>query len=279
MTSRPDPLGLPAPLPAEPLLPTSPPPPGALSAVGKVMVILDCFRDTNRHLRLSDVTRRTGLPTSTVHRVLNELREWHALERTPNGYRVGVRIFGIGSAVQTQDRIYEAATPIMQDVFAETGENVHLSMLDGNEVVFVLKLTGRRSRPLQTRPGGRLPAHVTASGRAMLAHCAPEILDAVIQGELPKMTSRAQDGPDALLAALHETRVAGYAVSVDEFRVGTTSVAAPVFDWNGDVLAALSVVGETHSLDYARLAPRVRSAALALTRRILQLVTARAPAT
>lgn len=252
-------------------------PASPLSAVGKVMVILDCFRDTNRHLRLSDITRRTGLPSSTAHRVLSELREWNALERTPNGYRVGVRMFGIGSAVQSQDRIYEAATPIMQEVFAATGENVHLSMLDGSEVVFVLKLTGQRSFPIVTRPGGRLPAHATASGRVMLAHSSAEVIEAVMRGEREKLTSNTIDDADSLLAELNEARVNGYVVSVAEVGVGSTSVAAPVFDWNGDVLAALSVVGDSSSLDHRRLAPMVRSAALALTRRILQLVTTQGP--
>lgn len=246
---------------------------GTLSAVGKVMVVLDCFRDTNRHLRLSDITRRTGLPSSTAHRVLNELSAWHALERTPNGYRVGVRMFGIGSAVQTQDRVYEAATPIMQEVLATTGENVHLSMLDGAEVVFVLKLTGQRSFPILTRPGGRLPAHATASGRVMLAHSSPEVIEAVMRGARQKLTRNTLADTAALMAQLKEARVNGYVTSVGEVSIGSTSVAAPVFDWNGDVLAALSVVGDSISLDHRRLAPRVRSAALALTRRILQLVT------
>lgn len=246
---------------------------GSLSAVGKVMVILDCFRDTNRHLRLSDITRRTGLSRSTVHRVLQELCEWNALERTPNGYRVGVRTFGIGSAVQTQDRVYEAAIPVMQEVFDATGDNVHVSMLDGAEVVFVLKLTGQRSYPVITRPGGRLPALLTASGKAILAHSPNAAVDAVLSDPVTTETTRVDD--EDFKRQLDKVRIQGYVCSVGEFRADTASVAAPIFAWDGEILAALSVVGDCHVFDPERFAPRVRSAALSLTRRILQLSTHR----
>src|SRR5699024_8935363 len=123
-------------------------PPAKIGVTRRITLILDCFRNIGGPLTLTEISTRTHLPTSTVHRLLHELTQWGVLVRTPEGYRVSLWLFEVGISAMTQERLYNSAIPIMQDIFAVTGENVQLAMLDDNEVVFVAKLIGRHSRPI-----------------------------------------------------------------------------------------------------------------------------------
>jgi DNA-binding IclR family transcriptional regulator len=227
------------------------------------MRVLGCFVGSQRHLRMVEISRKTGLPTSTVHRILTELCALSALERTPAGYRVALHLYEIGMAAFTQEELYLAAGPVMQDTVRRTGENVQLSVLDGVDVVVVAKLSGAESRTLISHPGTRLPALKTASGRAMLAHCAPDVVERVIHASRPLPGPSGRDKEFA--ESLRNVRRDGVAVSENEIREGTTAIAAPVFNGKGEVAAALSIIGSGNTMGDSSVKYLVRVAASAMT--------------
>jgi DNA-binding IclR family transcriptional regulator len=239
---------------------------GPNSVLGRALTLLTAFRPGEVELTLAELARRTGLAKSTAHRQLRELESWDMVERTASGVRLGMRLFELGSLVPRQRGLREAAAPFLTDLFEATHETVHLAILDGVDVVYVQKLDGRGGPKVPSRVGGRMPAHCTGVGKAMLAFAPPERVDAVLAAGLRRRTPRTVVAPGLLRQELAAIRERGVAVEHEESTVGITCVAAPVLDLEGTVLAAISITGWVSRLDPARLAPAVRTAALGVSR-------------
>lgn len=238
-----------------------------VSVLARGLAIIDAFDDTHALLGVSELARRTGLPKSTVQRLATELAGHGVLERTgaPTAYRLGLWLFERGSLVPRRRSLTEAAEPTMQDLRTGTGGRVHLAVLDGIEVVYVAITGGGRSS-LTSRVGGRLPAHATGVGKAILAFAPPAAVRARLEAGLPRLTPRTIITPGALLRDLDRTRTEGIAQDREESHAGISCVAAPVLDRSGQVVAGLSITGPTGSIDPRLLGPAVRTAALTISR-------------
>jgi DNA-binding IclR family transcriptional regulator len=238
------------------------------SVPSRVFSVLDCFRHGKRAMTLTEVATMSGLPLSTTRRLLLELTAWGGVERLPDGsYRIGMRLWELGSLAPRQRDLRDAASPYMHDLYAAAQENVQLSVLDGLEVLCVEKLFGRRAVPTETDVGERMPLHATAAGKALLASSPPEVLHAVVEAGLPRLTPNTLIEPGRLTAALQRTRETGLAYSFEERTVGVVSVASPMISPDGRLLGAIGIVARIGTrLD--RLAPAVRTAALTISRAI-----------
>lgn len=242
------------------------PPPKSVLARG--LLLLGAFDATDVELTLAQLSARTGLPKPTAHRLVAELVAWGGLERTEHGYRLGMKLFVLGQRVPRQRSLREAALPYLEDLYEATHENVHLTVFDSTDTLFLEKVTGRRSMPIVSRVGGRLPAHCTASGKVFLALGPSTYLRQVIDAGLSRLTPRTIILPGLLRQNLDRTIERGYGINREESETGVVAVAAPVHDRNRRVIAALSIAGSAHRLDLERLAPAVRTAALALSREL-----------
>jgi IclR family acetate operon transcriptional repressor len=237
-----------------------------VSVIGRVLTLLSAFRPGDAELTLAELHRRTGLAKPTVHRLLAELDGWDVVERTPTGIRLGMRLFELGQLVPRQRGLLEAAAPFLADLFEATHETVHLAVPDGVEVVYVQKLDGSRGPKVSSRVGGRMPAHCTGVGKALLAFGPPERLAKVVDAGLSRLAPRTIVAPGLLLTELAAIRERGVALEREESAVGITCVAAPVLDADGTAIAAISITGWINRLDPDRLAPAVRTAALGVSR-------------
>lgn len=246
------------------------PPPKSVLARG--LLLLDAFGAADGELTLAQLSARTGLPKPTAHRLVAELVAWGGLERTEGGYRLGMALFVLGQRVPRQRGLREAALPYLEDLYEATHENIHLTVFDATDTLFIEKVTGRRSMPIVSRVGGRLPAHCTASGKVFLALGPPSYLRQVIDGGLSRLTPRTIILPGLLRQDLVRTLERGYGINREESETGVVAVAAPVHDHRRRVIAAVSIAGSAYRLDLERLAPAVRTAALSLSR---EMATAR----
>ena len=243
----------------------------ARSVTSKALAILDTFGPADQQLTLSEIGERTGLPLSTAHRLTNELVRWGGLERASRGtYRVGLRLWEIGSLAPSRSGLRDIAIPFMEDLYEATHENVQLAVLAGREALFVEKISGRHSVAIITRVGGRLPLHATGVGKALLAFAPDNVQEAVLSSELPRLTAFTITDSGVLRRNLDEVRRLGYAATRDEMTLGSVSVAAPVFGADGEVVAAISLVVRAQGADIGRLALPVRTAALGLSRRVAE---------
>ena len=124
-------------------------------------------------LTIRDLARRTELSLATVHRIVVRLVAWGGLERVDAGVQPGLRLFELGQLVPARATLREVAVPFMGDLYAATHEVVSLAVLDGTDTVWLEQFSGRLAPPVPSRVGGRMPAHLTAAGKVLLAF-APE---------------------------------------------------------------------------------------------------------
>jgi DNA-binding IclR family transcriptional regulator len=232
------------------------------TVTSKVLAILAAFDSDHTSLTLSDISRRAGLPLATTHRLVHELVEWRALSRDPaGGFRVGLRLWELGQLAPV--RLQDAAHPWLQELFATTRENVHLAVRDGMEVLYVDKIYGRRAVPIVSRVGGRLPMHATGVGKALLAHQPDWFIRSYLGRPLERPTARTITDPTLLARELQQVRTRGVAVTDEEMTLGTCSLAVPVRDVDGEVVAAVGiVVSSRRRQELTRLVAPLREGAM-----------------
>lgn len=234
--------------------------------LGRAVELLDAFSPDAVSLSLAELTRRSGLPKPTAYRLAGQLVELGLLERGGTTYRLGLRLFELGSAVSRQRRLRDAALPVMQDLYEATHETIHLGVLDGLEVLYIDKIAGKRATSVATRTGTRKPLHCTALGKVILAHSPPALLDAVVESGLSRHSPHTITDPARLRAELANIADQGVAYDREEYSLRVTCVAAPLLDRNHRAQAAISITGPTARFDPLSRASTVRMAALSLVR-------------
>lgn len=240
-----------------------------MSLLARAAAVVGAFDHRSPSLSLAELSRRTGLPKSTVHRIVGELVGLRVLERTEpgaaDGYRLGMWLFERGELVPAHRSLSDAALPVMEDLRAATRQRIHLAVLEGVDVVY-LEILGDIGIDIASRTGGRVPAHATGVGKAILAYSSAATLRARIEAGLPRLTPRTIVTPGGLTAELRKIRSCGMALDLEEANLGVSCVAAPVFGANHKVRAGLSITGATASVDPGTLGPAVRTAAFTLSR-------------
>ncbi|MFY1650519.1 IclR family transcriptional regulator [Solwaraspora sp. WMMB762] len=238
------------------------------SVTSKVLALLAAFSPADPALTLSELARRAGLPVPTAHRRVAELVDWGALERGADGrYRIGLRLWEVGSLAPRGLGLRELALPVMEDLYEVTHENVQLAVRQDLELVFVERIAGRHAVPVLTRVGGRFALHATGVGLVLLAHAPVPVQEQVLGAALERYTERTVTDPAALRRQLAGVRRAGYAVSDRQVTMDALSVAAPITGPEG-VLAAISLVVAYDRADPVALAPLVQAAGRAISRAV-----------
>ena len=236
--------------------------------LGRALGLMSAFRAGESAVSLAELARRSGVAKPTAHRLLGELEAWSMVERTPGGYRLGLRLFELGQVVPRQRDLQESATPILTDLHEATRETVHLAVPDGADVVYLQKLAVTGSPRIPSRLGGRMPAHCTGVGKVLLAFGPPSLLDAVLARGLPRCAPRSVTAPGLLRDRLADIRERGYAEEYEESAPGVACVAAPVLGPDGVAVAAISITAWSNRFTPARVVPAVRTAALGLSRAV-----------
>jgi DNA-binding IclR family transcriptional regulator len=237
------------------------------SVTGRAFAVLETFTPESPALTLSEIARRARLPLTTTHRLVGELSATRALERDRDGrYRIGLRLWEIASLAPRGVPLREAALPFLEDLYEVTHENVQLGVREGHEVVYIERIAGRQAVGVLTRVGGRFPLHASGNGLVLLAHAPETVQREVLEGPLQRFTAHTVTDPERLGRMLAQIRRDGFAVSDRQVTVDALSVAAPIFDARGEVIASLSIVTRAGSSVVERLAPAVRAAALGTSR-------------
>jgi DNA-binding IclR family transcriptional regulator len=245
--------------------------PGRTTA-SRVLSLLDVF-DASDELSLVEIAARANMPVATTYRHVRELSEWGGLERLQNRrYRVGLRLWEIGSRAPRQRDLRDVSRAYMQDLYEATRENVQVGVRDGGEVLIIEMVSGRNAVPTATQVGCRLPLHATAVGRVTLAFSEPELLDRTLNRGLPKLAPRTITMPGTLVRAVEQTRRTHVGYVVEEMTRGAASVACPILGRDGSLIASIALVVRA-STNVEGLAPAVRTAALSLSRELARLTT------
>ncbi|MFC9786708.1 IclR family transcriptional regulator [Rhodococcus sp. NPDC127528] len=237
------------------------------AVLDRVSLVLDAFDGPGR-LTLAQIVRRTGLPRSSAHRMLERLVQLRWLRREGRDYELGMRLVELGSLAVHQDRLHRAALPFLHELHRVTGHVVHLAILDGPDVVYLEKIGGRMAAAIPTRVGGRYPAHCTAVGKAILGFSGEDQLTSFDADLLGRKTKYSISTGAQLRTELAKVRAHGIAFEREESLPGFGCVAAPIGNI-GEAVAAVSICGPIAQmkLDH-RLAAPVRMTALGIWRNV-----------
>ncbi len=239
---------------------------GSIELLHRTFDILDAFRGPGHRLGVTEIARRSALPKSSAHRILACLVSLHAVERSGHGYQLGMKLFELGELVPRKRDLREAALPFMEDLYEVTHETVHLAVLDGTEVLYIERIHGHNEyRQLASRVGGRLPAHCTGVGKALLAFNPESVVALLATGTLQARTAYTITSPQVFVDELAKIRQRRLASDRDESAIGIHCVAAPIIV-DGKAVAALSVTGPPNRIDEEKLGSAVRTAGLGLQR-------------
>ncbi|MCP2636336.1 IclR family transcriptional regulator [Microbacterium sp. HD4P20] len=240
---------------------------GRLTAAGRVLAVLEVFRTRPSPLRMAEISRHAGLSTTTTHRLIHELLDWGAVEvAETGGYQLSTKVLELAAASGDALRLRERALPALLRLHRMLRVLVvHLSIRDGFDTVYVESLRSAHGGVSTNRIGGRMPLHLTATGRVLLAYADDDVQAGFLAQPLEARTRFTTTDPDELRRGFAGIREQQAAMTARQVTENTGAVAAPVFDHQERVVAAVGIVlnlKDHHLEDYLEL---VRAAASQVT--------------
>lgn len=218
-------------------------------SVEKALTLLECFQD-GRARRVGELAEDTGIGQSTVSRLLATLESAGIVERDPSSslYFLGSELLTLAGVAINRQPVHRAARMIAQQLAARLELGVNVAILRGAELVYLCNFEGRLSPKSHTLMGERVPLHATSIGKAVLSGMSPAERDAITP-RLRAYTTETITNRRDLVRELSLAAREGYATEIEEFVLGRASVAAPIRDRNGVVVAAISISGPRTVVD------------------------------
>lgn len=236
------------------------------------MKVLMAFDGSKRQLSLTEIAALTELDNSAAQRFTHTLTALGYLVKDASSrkYELSVRLLDLTYHYLASSDLVQRATPVLQALARETEEACNLTVSDGPDIVFVVRIVSRHALNANVIVGTRLPAYCTAPGLAMLSmQSAQEVEDVLARSDLIKHTSKTVTDPRRIVARLARIRAAGYALTQDELYSDDISTAAPVLDAQGRAIGALNIAVSHARWDAerseARYAELLRGAAASIS--------------
>jgi IclR family pca regulon transcriptional regulator len=233
------------------------------------LAVIKAFDAHDTELTLSDVARKTGLTRAAARRFLHTLVELGYVRAEGRLFSLRPRVLELGYAYLSGLTLTEIAHPHLEEYTARMHESTSVSVLDDGAVVYVARVEAKRIMRVRINVGTRLPAHVTSMGRVLLAHADPVWLQEYLHtAKLAPATPLTVTGPDQLADILDRVRADGYALVDQELEMGLRSLAVPIHDPSGTVVAAINTSTEARQRTVAdvleQLLPPLRETAEAI---------------
>jgi IclR family transcriptional regulator, KDG regulon repressor len=228
----------------------------SVKSLFKMLEVLEAFSATEPELSVVEIARRAGLPRTTVHRIVDSLRTVGFLEQdaSRDRYRLGLKLFELGGSALMNLPLYREAPPFVDTLAKLSGEDVHLCIFDGAQMVFVNRRSQIAARPHNTIVTMEAsPCHSTSVGKAALAFQGEVVIDRVIRAGLPRFTPNTIVEPKELKAELAAIRSRGYSIDECEHEPELRCVGAPIRNSAGRVFAAISASGPARRVTVERV--------------------------
>lgn len=250
----------------------SEPRPASIQSVDRALQVLEILARQGQ-VGVSDIAETLGVHRSTVSRLVSVLERRGFVEQLADRgkYRLGFTLVRLAGATMATRDLGKESRDICEPLATEVGETVNLAILEGDRAINITESNGPLGIALRTWVGQSSPAHATSSGKVLLAALADTELDGVLEPELEEFTGQTIVDRGVLREQLRLITGRGWSTAVEELEEGLNAIAAPVRDHMGDVVAALSISGPSFRLTtdlMNELSPRVRAAALEVSRRI-----------
>lgn len=220
-----------------------------VQVLDRAFAVLDVLAENGGEMGAAEVASRLGLNKSTAHRLLTILQERRFLERsaTTGKYRLGWRLYELGSLAASRVDLYEVARPYIEQLVKATGETAHLGVLRGDEIISLVNVESSRSVRTPSTVGRRNPTYCTSLGKAILANLPETVANRLIDKiHFKAFTQHTCVEASSLRQQLKKVREQGYAIDNEEIEEGLRCVGAPVWDHDEQVVAAVSIAGPSY---------------------------------
>ena len=210
----------------------------------KALSLLKLFDRVTEPLSITEIAAKVNAASGTIYPIIFTLESEGFLERDADSkkYRLGVSLLRLGMAVSGQLSIGDRAQSHLKRLLEKTGENVHLAIFEEKKVIYIDRKEARPDLRVHSFIGKRAPAHCTALGKTFLAFLSDHALEDFFKSEtLEKHTDNTITDPEQLRAALRKIRGDGFALENEEYQLGGNCVAAPIRNYLGETVAAVSV--------------------------------------
>jgi IclR family pca regulon transcriptional regulator len=214
-----------------------------VESLSRGLSVLSVLCENSSPLTLTELSNRLKLSISAVQRLTFTLQQLGYLERDEETkkYRFGQKLLSLGLSVMRNLDTRKVASPFLQKTSWEIGENVNLGVLEGTEIVYLERIKTQQILDINLSVGSRLPIYCTSMGKAMLAFLSSDRIDEILDRvEFKPLTPYTITNKEDFLTELKEVRARGYAVSNEELTIGLRSVAAPVRNFTGEVIASVN---------------------------------------
>lgn len=227
-----------------------------IQSVAHALDVLEEFRGDVDELGVTELSKKLKLHKNNVFRILATLQSRNYIEQNKanDNYRLGIKCLELGQTFIRQRGMLKQVKPILEQLAQQTGETSYISILRGNEVVYLDAVEATTTVRVISRVGLHMPIHATAAGKALVWGESEEDLRRRFSGGLKGYTKNTITDLDALLRNLAEAREKGYATDLEEFEEGLRCVGAPIRDYTRKVIGALSVSGPAHRLTDDKIA-------------------------
>jgi len=222
----------------------------SVQSIERATAILKAFSTEKEELGVTELSRQLSLHKSTVSRLLASLQREGLVEENlvTRKYRLGMALVTLGGLVLQRLDVAQTARPLMRALADTTQETVIMAIIDGYEAVNVAQVPSRQIVKHIEWIGRRTPLHATAVGKVLLAYLPAAKEEDFIARGLPRYTPNTITAPDLLCQELERVSEQGFATCTEEFEVGLNTIAAPIYDHSGSVVAAVSVSGPAFRL-------------------------------
>lgn len=222
-----------------------------LSSVENALNILESFSIDQTEKRVTQIAKELNIGKSSVSRILKTLHNKGYVKKNPETqkYSLGTKILTLYSSLMEKMEVVKEAHLILEKLAQDTSESVQLAEIEGSDVIYMEQI--KSSFPIQIFAHiGRInPVHCTSSGKLLLAYQDISTIEEILNGKLKKYTSSTITDSNTLKRELLEIRGLGYCLIENEFIEGIVSIAAPIRDYNSNVIAAVSLVGPIQRLN------------------------------
>lgn len=242
-----------------------------ITSLAKGLEVLNCFSASTRSLSLKELSDRMGWPNGAGFRYTYTLRRLGYLDQDPvtKRYRPGVKVLSLGFAYLSSLDLTERAQAHIEELSHETGLPTHMAVLDGSDIVYVARRAERSLTMINLFVGARLPAYCTSMGKVLLAYQPRAAVRELLAGvAMVQHTPNTITTIEALEAALEQIRLVGYGMTDQELELGIRSVAAPIRDASGEVIASVNVLTRTARVTLEDLESRILPRLLEASRQI-----------
>jgi DNA-binding IclR family transcriptional regulator len=203
-------------------------------------------------MNMTEISEKLGLYPSTTHRILDTLKHWGYVEQEPDNqkYRLGLKVLELGMAKLQQIDLVREATPYLKELVNQCNETAHLGVLEGGDVLYLAKVESSQTIRMCSYVGKRAPLHCTALGKVLLAFLPEEERNKILEQKgLPRLTENTITDRNKLEKQLTKIQKQGFALDQEENEKDVRCIAAPIRNYRGRVIAAVSISGPAFRID------------------------------